>query len=75
MKSYDYDAVVYDGEEFCVECLPDGVDVDSDDVSPIFADSEVDRYPVCRQCGAEHIYMNLTIDGQKWLDERETKED
>lgn len=59
MKSYDYEAVVYDGAEYCVECLPVGVSVDSEDVSPIFADMELDFAPVCANCGVEHDYMNL----------------
>lgn len=57
MKSFDFDAVVYDGAEYCVECCP--VDVDSDDVSPIFADAEMDRSVVCDACGAEHDYMTI----------------
>ena len=62
MKSYDYEAVVYDGEELCVECLPEGVSVNDEEVGPIFADSEVDRAVVCAKCGAEHDYMNITGD-------------
>ena len=57
MKAYDYKAVAYDGEIYCVECLPDGITVDDDEVSPIFADSEWDTYPVCDTCGAEHEYV------------------
>ena len=59
MKSYDYEAVVYDCEEYCIECLPVGVSVDSEDVAPIFADAALDFAPVCAKCGAVHDYMNL----------------
>ena len=59
MKSYDCEAVVYDGEIYCVECLPSEVDIQSEDVMPIFADSEWDNYPVCCICGYEHNYVNL----------------
>ena len=50
MKSYDYYAVVYDCEIFCNKCLPDGVSVESENVMPIFADSEWDYIPVCCRC-------------------------
>ena len=58
MKAWDFEAVAYDGDEYCVGCLPDGVDVDDDDVCPIFASDEVDVYPVCCVCGCEHDYMS-----------------
>lgn len=59
MKSFDYEAVTYDAAAYCVECLPEGVDVDSEEVSPIFADAEVAAAVVCDACGAEHDYMNI----------------
>src|SRR5262245_55360529 len=65
MNACDFDAVVYDGAEYCVGCLPDGVDVDSEEVSPIFASEEMDRYPVCDACGYEHDYVSLTEYGQR----------
>lgn len=64
MKDYDFNAVTYDGEIYCAECLPDGVKVTDDEVSPIFADSEWDFVPVCCGCGTEHDYVNL-IKGDK----------
>ena len=72
MKGFDYGAVVYDGEEYCVGCLPDGVTVDSRQdgellVSPIFATAEMDRYPVCGACGEEHTYVGLTQEGRRAL--------
>lgn len=57
MKTYDFDAVAYDGEVYCNECCP--VSVDHDDVMPIFADSEWDYVPVCCICGMEHEYMSI----------------
>jgi hypothetical protein len=59
MRSYDYDAVTYDGEVYCVECLPDGVNVEDPEVMPIFADSEWAYVPVCSVCGAEHDYVTV----------------
>lgn len=59
MKSYDYEAVVYDSVELCVECLPEGVNVNDESVAPIFADQEWDRTVVCDKCGAEHDYMTV----------------
>lgn len=71
MKAFDYDAVTYDGEVCCVECLPHGVKVNSDDVSPIFADSEWDVAPVCCECGTVHDYMNILNQGQEKDDDDE----
>jgi hypothetical protein len=69
MNAYDYDAVVHDCSIFCVQCLPVGVK--EEDCCPIFADSEWDHYPVCDHCLAEHDYVGLTSDGQRWLWERD----
>ena len=57
MKTYDYDAVIYDGEVFCVECLPHNVNCKDDVISPIFAGEEWQYRPVCCECGEEHDYM------------------
>jgi hypothetical protein len=59
MKSFDFDAVVYDGSVYCTNSLPDDVPRDDDQVYPIFTDSELDSYPVCDACGREHDYMVL----------------
>lgn len=61
MKSYDFEAVVYDGAVYCADpdCLPEGVNIEDEDVSPIFADAEVDCAPVCENCGTEHDYMSV----------------
>jgi hypothetical protein len=63
MKAYDFEAVVFDGAVYCVDCLTHGTDVNADDVSPVFADSEWDVYPVCDACGTVHDYVSLTLDG------------
>lgn len=62
MKSYDYDAIVVDGEVYCVDCRPKSVRLDDPAVQPIFADSEWDSYPVCCECGTEHDYVTLLSD-------------
>lgn len=59
MQPYDYFAVGYGHEIYCVECLPDGVDMQQGDVAPIFACSEWDSYPVCTVCGRVHDYVVL----------------
>ena len=61
MKAYDYKAVTYDGSIYCIGCLPHGVTAESDEVFPIFADSEWDYVPVCDVCGKEHDYVILLL--------------
>jgi hypothetical protein len=78
MKSYDFDAVTYDGAAYCVACLPKGVDAnDSDVCSAIFADSEWDSYPVCHACGRTHDYVSLTSHGrtEAWIREYRITDD
>jgi len=57
MLCYDYDAVIFDGEVYCVECLPE--DVSDDDVQPIFADQEWEYAPECCECGMVHDYVSI----------------
>ena len=57
MKSFDYNAMVYDGDVYCVVCLPDGVT--TEDADPIFADSEWASVPVCCECGESHDYVSV----------------
>lgn len=71
MHATDFEAVVYDGEEYCIACLPEGVDVDNPEVQPIFAIEERDRYPVCCVCHGEHDYVCLTAEGLRHQTERE----
>jgi len=61
MKSWEFEAVTFNGDIYCNDCCP--VDTDSPEVSPIFADSEWDYLPVCDHCGTEHDYVGLTEDG------------
>jgi hypothetical protein len=59
MKSFDYEAMSYQGDIYCVSCLPAGVGVDDEEVYPVFADSEWECYPpTCCVCGYEHDYVN-----------------
>ena len=57
MNDFDYYAVVYDNEIYCLNCLPVDVTVQSEEITPIFAGSEWDEYPVCCVCGHEHDYV------------------
>lgn len=57
MKSYDFEAVTFDGGVYCIGCLETGTSYD--DTYPIFADSEWDSAPVCDTCGAVHDYVNV----------------
>lgn len=75
MNVFDYDAVIYDNDIYCIECLPDNVNVDDvddngDDIcTPIFAGSEWDYIPVCHHCGTEHDYINLINYDQEGITE------
>jgi len=64
VKAYDFDAAIYNGEVYCIDCLP--VDPDDPEVMPIFASDEWDFYPVCDVCGYEHDYVALTSKGLKY---------
>lgn len=66
MRSYDYEALTYDGAVYCKGCLPAGVDPQSNEVMPVFADSEWDYYPACDKCGKVHDYVNLTPEGRAY---------
>ena len=61
MKTYEYEAVVLDGDTIlCTECLlVQGIQLDDERVQPIFADSEWDYAPVCEKCGMVHDYMTI----------------
>lgn len=79
MKSFDYEAVTFDGAVYCVGKCFDAMaagfrehqrpTLESDEVSAIFADSEWDSYPVCDICHAAHEYVCLTVDGQARTDD------
>ena len=59
MNCYDFDAVVYEHDVWCIECLPAGINENSNGVVPIFADSEWDYIPTCYVCGGVHDYIML----------------
>lgn len=59
MFVFDYDAVIWEGDIRCTECLPKDIDVEDESISPIFAGSEWDYYPVCAVCGCVHEYITL----------------
>lgn len=64
MNAADFEAVTYDGAVYCVGCLPEGLSVDDESVSPVFCGSEWDYYPTCDVCHCEHDYVSLTTDGR-----------
>ena len=57
MKAYDFEACIYNGDVFCVDCLPRGLA--NDDYTPIFALDEWTYVPVCERCGTHHEYISL----------------
>lgn len=63
MKSWEFNAVTYEASVYCNSCLPEGISIDSDEVFPVFADSEWDYYPTCAICFHRHDYVGLTEDG------------
>ena len=74
MKAWAFDAVTYDGEVYCTECLPKGVKVTNEGVTPIFASDEWDAPgAACSECGELHDYMNL-IGGEDEIVEEETED-
>ena len=62
MKTWDYEAVGYEGDTYCIGCLPDGVGMQSGNVAPIFECSSWDTYPICIVCGHEHDYVGLILE-------------
>lgn len=73
-SAWNFECVAYESDHYCVECLPEGVTTEDEFVYPITAVAEVDCYPVCCNCGAEHDYMGLTPEGQRDLSRREWSE-
>jgi hypothetical protein len=62
MRPCDFNAVMKDGECYCSRHFTKE-ELESDEVYPIFADSDNDYYPVCAECGMIHTYVDLTPDG------------
>jgi len=63
MKAWEFNAVTYDGDVYCAGCLPEGVALDDEGVSPLFASDEWDGPAFCEHCGEEHDYMSLSEAG------------
>jgi hypothetical protein len=56
VKSPDFDVVTFEDELWCVECLPDDIDENSDKVEPWYADlSFWTGYPRCFKCGKDLV--------------------
>jgi len=60
MKSNYFEAVIFDRDVYCIDCLPPGVTVNDNDVIPIFASDKWRCYPTCCVCGRIHDYVNIT---------------
>lgn len=56
--AFEYEAVVIDGEVYCIDCAPP---TPSEDVVPIFADSEWEKTPHCCVCSQPHDYVQVLI--------------
>lgn len=69
MKASDFNACTYNGEIYCIDCLPNcpccdhPITTNDPSVSVIFASDEVDSYPICSVCGTQHTYPSLTSVG------------
>lgn len=59
MKSWEYRAVIYNGQALCVSCVPS--DAQSEDIAPIFASEELEEYPICAVCAEVHIYPKISL--------------
>ena len=60
--SLDYDAVWYEGEVYCVGCLPECIAPDDILVTPILEEDMVVFTPVCVECQQSHTYMDVKED-------------
>ena len=57
MNGFHFNAVTFNGEVFCKECVPQGASVE--DCEPIFATSEWEIAPMCSECGEVHDYVSV----------------
>ena len=71
MKSFDYEAVIYNGDVFCTDCCP--VSLKHEDVFPIFADQELQSPVKCDACGWEHNYFNIINYSDKEIENESSK--
>jgi len=63
MQSFYYEAVMYDGDTYCLEHVPKNLS--EKEIMPVFADSEWDNYPYCGKCLRIFKYINLLTIYQK----------
>lgn len=70
MHASDYEAVIYDGGIYCLNCVPRGVYID--DCEPILAIEEWDEIPTCIYCGKEHDYV-IIIEPEDEEEEKKNK--
>ena len=60
MKCYEFECVIYNGDVVCCDCLHNmGIDEESEEVMPIFADCETSGPVFCVECGEYFDYMNI----------------
>lgn len=56
MKSWDYEAVTFDGDIYCTGCVPENAD--KEEISPVFASDEwAGPHPRCGKCGYVFEYL------------------
>lgn len=82
MKAWDYEGVYVFAEDgsghLGTYCNQDakrrGYDLEAENLSPIFATDEGDFYDSCEDCGYVFSYINLTEEGERWLEEAKEEE-
>lgn len=64
IKSWSFNMVIPAdmGIELCVDCADEQGLADDESSTPIFADSEIDRNPVCDQCGYTSFCFSPTAE-------------
>jgi hypothetical protein len=73
MKGHDFQVVWYHEAYYCTGCLPDSVDVEDEEVTPVFATDELDAKPCCIVCGEVHDYMSIRPEpDETWRERWET---
>lgn len=65
MNACEVVGYTYDASFYCsVDCLPEGISCNDEEVCAVFADSEWDYYPTCDSCGEQCEDVSLTGDGE-----------
>ncbi len=54
MTAFEFEAVVFDRDVYCVICLPPQVSLGDPEVIPIPADRIWEKAPTCCKCGRAH---------------------